>query len=288
MPNRTDPARSPSPGAARRLAVLIPVYDDQARLDRSLESLGNDGESFDVVVVDDGSAPPLEVPPDLPFRVELLRLERNRGITGALNAGLAHIVRAGHYAYVARLDAGDVSRPGRIAAQTAFLDAHPDHVVVGCSTEWVDLDRRLLFAFRPPTTDSELRRFQRYRVGLVHPAVMLRVAALEELGFYDERFCGAEEYELFLRLARRHKLANLPEVYVEVELNPGSLSAHRFRQGIVRLRVQAHHFDARDPHAWLGLARNLLLLLVSRGLVTAIKQRLARWRVSWRLSETEG
>ena len=268
-------APAPEPAGRVRVAVLIPVHNDWSRLARTLTALAFDGGSFDVVVVDDGSTPPLEIPPDLPFRVELLRLERNLGITGALNAGLAHIVRAGHYVYVARLDAGDVSRPGRIAAQVAFLDAHRDHAVVGCATAWVDLDRRLLFEFRPPTTDGELRRFQRYRVGLVHPAVMLRVTALGELGFYDERFSGAEEYELFLRLARRYKLANLPEVYVEVELSPWSLSARRFQHGVVRLRVQAHYFEPHSAHAWLGFARSILLLFATRGLVIKVKGWLA-------------
>ena len=263
---------------APRVAVLIPVHNDQPGLARTLATLAADGGSFDVVVVDDGSDPPLRGPEGLPFRLTVLRLAANLGITGALNAGLAHILQAGHYAYVARLDAGDVSRPGRMAAQTAFLDAHPDHAVVGGAVTFVDLDRRPLFVFRPPTDDQRLRRFQRYRIGFVHPAMMLRLAAVEEAGFYDERFTGAEDYDIVLRLARRWKLANLPQVCLDYEINPHALSARRFRQGIVRLRVQAHHFEARDPHAWFGFARNLLLLLVTRGLVLAAKQRLARWR----------
>lgn len=265
-----------APAARPRVAVLIPVHNDPAGLARSLAALAEDGSRFDVVVVDDGSTPPLGRPEDLPFAVDLLRLEPNRGITGALNAGLAHIAAAGRYDYVARLDAGDLGRPGRLAAQAAFLDAHPDHAVVGSWAEWIDLEGRPLFVFRPPTSDAGLRRFQRYRVGLVHPAVMFRLAALEQAGFYDPRFNGAEEYELFLRLARAHKLANVAEVYLQVETHPRSLSSHRFRQGIVRLRVQARHFAPRDPHAWLGIARNLLLLFVTRGLVLGAKRRLAR------------
>ena len=257
-----------------RVVVLIPAYKDQAGLERALESLRHDGARFDVVVVDDGSDPPLSLPQGLPFAAELLRLERNHGITGALNAGLEHVAAAG-YAYVARLDAGDMTLPGRMAAQMAFLDGHPDHAVVGSWTEFVDPDGRPLFVFRPPIDHRHLRRFQRYRVGFVHSAVMLRVAALEAVGRYDERYTGAEDYELFLRLARRYKLANLPKVYVKYEVNPVSLSRRRFRQGVVRLRVQARHFEASSGHAWLGLARNLLLLFATRGIVLALKQRLA-------------
>jgi glycosyltransferase involved in cell wall biosynthesis len=258
-------------GAVRpRLAVLIPAYKDQAGLERSLRSLSHDGADFDAVVVDDGSEPPIRMPDDLPFRVTLLRLAGNSGITGALNAGLEHIAKSG-YEYVARLDCGDLSLPGRMPAQMAFLDAHSDHAVVGCWIEFVDPDGQPLFTFRPPTDDGDLRRFQRYRVGFVHSAVMLRVAALEEVGHYDGRYGGAEDYDLFLRLARRYKLANVPRLYVKYEVNPRTLSRRRFRQGIVRLRVQARHFELKSAHAWLGFGRNLLLLFVTRGLVIRIK-----------------
>lgn len=145
----------PPKGRGRaRVAVLLPVYNDQHGLDRSLDSLRHDGAAFDVVVVDDGSEPPVRVPGDgrdLPFAVTLLRLPQNRGITGALNAGLACIEAAGH-AYVARLDAGDLSLPGRLAAQTAFLDRHPEHAVVGTQTEYVDPSGRLLFHSHRPLT----------------------------------------------------------------------------------------------------------------------------------------
>ncbi len=256
--------------ASVRLAVLIPVHNDQEALWCALRSLCADGAAFDVVVVDDGSVPPLRLPEHLPFHLRLLRLDANRGIAGALNAGLEHIVAAG-YEYVARLDAGDLSLPGRLAAQMAFLDQHPDHAMVGSSTEWVDPDGRSLFVFRPPTTDTGLRRFQRYRVGFVHAAVMLRVAALRALGGYDPGFSGAEDFELFLRLSRGYKLANLPEVYLRYVVSPTSLSARRFRHGIMRLHVLWRYFEPFSVHAYLGFARNVLLLLVTRGLVLRVK-----------------
>jgi glycosyltransferase involved in cell wall biosynthesis len=270
-------------GEQPRVAVLMPVHADQAGLERSLAALAADGGRFAVVVVDDGSTPPLRLPGGLPFPARLLRLEPNRGIVGALNAGLAEIAGRG-FAYVARLDASDLSLPGRIAAQAAFLDAHPDHAAVGCAATFVDLAGRPLFVFRPPTSDAGLRRFQRYRIGFIHPALMLRLAALAECGGYDEHFSGAEDYELVLRLGRRWKLANLAEAYVKVEVNPRSLSARRLRQGLVRLRVQARYFEPRDPHAWLGIARNMLLLSVTRGFVLGLKRWLERWGGGARLT----
>lgn len=280
MSSQSPPERRP------RLAVLIPVYNDQAGLERSLTALRADGADFDLVVVDDGSSLPVRLPDGLPFQVTLLRLARNQGIVGALNAGLEHIAAAGHYDYVARLDAGDRSLPGRMAAQMAFLDAHPEHAVVGCWTTHVDPAGRFLFDFQPPAAHRQVIRFLRYRTALVHTSIMLRRRALEATGFYRAAFAGAEDLELYLRLARRYKLANLEQTYAVREITPGSITSRRQRIVRCRLRVLAHHFDARSLHAYLGLLSNLVFLLLPRTGVLRLRQlagRVSRARTALRL-----
>jgi glycosyltransferase involved in cell wall biosynthesis len=261
-----------------RVVVLIPVYNDQHGLARSLHSLCGDGGLFDVVVVDDGSNPPLEVLAGLPFRTELLRLHGNQGIVGALNTGLEHIAAVGHYDYVARLDAGDLSLPGRIAAQTAFLDANPDHAVVGCWAKHVDSTGRFLFDFHPPARHAQVIRFLRYRAALVHTSIMLRLHALEECGFYRARFAGAEDVELYLRLARRYSLANLEQTFVVREITASSITSRREAVALSRLRALAHHFNAHSIDAYLGLGSNLALFFLPRAIVLRAREWLDRLR----------
>jgi len=263
-----------------RLAVLVPVFADQDGLARSLESLRDDGTRFEVVVVDDGSEPPLVVPEDLPFPVRMLRLPHNQGITAALNAGLEQIAAA-ECVYVARLDAGDLSLSGRFAAQMAFLDAHPDHAVVGSSVELVDEAGRSLYRFDPPLDHDHILRRLRYENPLAHPTVMLRVAALRDAGFYVEHYPGGEDYELWLRLARRWKLANLEQVYVRKELTPTSITGRRFKLALCRVRIQLDHFAPGSIHAYLGIGRSLVALLLGRGIVIRLRRLQSRWTVAW-------
>lgn len=263
--------------APPRIAVLIPVYNDPAGLERSLASLAA-SVPFEVIVVDDGSTPPV-VPPAAPFRVRVVRLARNQGIVGALNAGLDAIRAAGHYAYVARLDAGDRSHPGRLTAQLAFLDRHPDHAVVGTWAELVDPAGRRLFEFRPPVEHARLLHFLRYRAGLVHASVMIRLAALGAHGGYNPRFAGAEDVELWLRLGAHHRLANIGQVLHVREVAPRSITARRHRVLWQRLRVLLHHFDRRAPAAYLGVLTNAALLLAPRGAVLQLRRALDGW---WR------
>ena len=260
-----------------RLAVLIPVFNGQDALERSLASLCESEAPFDVFLIDDGSEPPAQVPQDLPFPVRLIRLPQNGGITRALNVGLRHILPL-DYQYVARLDAGDLTLPGRFRAQMAFLDADPDHAVVGTHATYVDGCGQPLFDFRPPAGHEALVRYMKRRNGLEHPCVMIRSRCLVDCGSYDERYGGAEDYELWRRLGRKYKLANLPQVFLYKEIRASQITARRFRSA-TRLRVQLRYFEPRALDTYLGVLRTLVALATSRRWVIWAKRMTDRRRL---------
>jgi len=255
---------------------LIPVYSDPEGLGASLATLPAE-VPLDVVVVDDGSDPPLPLPlVSAPHRVHLLRLPQNQGIARALNYGLEWILSQG-YPYLARLDAGDTALPGRFAGQLAFLKTHPNHALVGGQAEFVDGGGRRLYRERLPQSYAELRRAMHLRNCFIHPAVMIRTSVLRELGPYRTDFPAAEDYELFFRVVRRHPSANLPSVVVRVRHNPRGISARYRRQQLFsRLRVQLAYFDPGLPESYLGLLQTLGLMLVPAPAVWALKRRWGR------------
>jgi glycosyltransferase involved in cell wall biosynthesis len=254
-----------------RLAVLIPVLNDQEGLERSLDSLAREEFNFDVFVVDDGSDPPISIPADLPYRVQLVQQTPNQGITSALNRGLAAIAEVG-YEYVARLDAGDLSLPGRFAAQISFLETHPEHALVGAATQYVDSHGNFLFDYRPPTEHKSIMRFLRYRAAIVHPSIMVRTSALVACGLYRDKFARGEDYDLFMRLGQIYRLANLDATYVVMVITPDSLSSKRQQIIISRLQLLAWYFDFWSIHSYLGMAANVLGFLLPRPLVLRFRQ----------------
>lgn len=261
-----------------RLAVLIPVYNDQEGLELSLASL-DESLPLDIVVVDDGSDPPIQ-PLKLPgqHRLFLLRLEENRGIEHALNHGLRWIMER-EYVYVARLDAGDISYPDRFLKQKKFLDENPDYALVGGQVRFVDGSGRELFRERFPTEPDEIGRIMHARSCFIHPAVMMRVAALKEVGMYSDQYPAAEDYELFFRLTKRFKVANLPDVVLDYRVDPKGISlSKRRRQILSRIRVMLKYFDPARKEAWLGLLKSVVLLGVPVVFVQMLKRRLERWR----------
>ena len=256
-----------------KLGVLIPAYRAQHALPRTLASLASDSVPFDIVVVDDGSQPPLAAPDMVgAHRVVLLRVVQNNGIAAALNYGLQWM-RARGYEVVARLDAGDLNTATRLAMQTAFLARHPDVALVGSWTQHVDEQMRPLYITRYPADHASILERFHVRSPFSHPTCMFRMAAVDEVGGYDERCELGEDYDLFWRIASRHRCANVPEVLVTRVETPASLThRRRWPMALRRIDLQWRHFEWRQAGCWLGLLRSVLLLLVPKAPVGALKR----------------
>lgn len=199
------------------VSVLLPFYNAERWLAEATDSILADGlADLELLLLDDGSAdggPAIaEAITRRDPRARLLRGGR-RGLVATLNAGIAE-ARAPH---IARMDADDVSLPGRLSAQAAFLEAHPRVAAVDGRVTIFRDDGPLLggmAAFQRWLDSLEDHASIRANLfvdsPLVHPATMIRAQALRAAGGYREGV--AEDYDLWLRLAAAgHHLHKLPQ-----------------------------------------------------------------------------
>lgn len=262
-------------GALDDVAVLMPVYNCQDDAWRSLASI-REAAPLRVLIVDDGSHPPFVAPcaPDL--FIEVLRLSRNQGIEAALAAGVERLAAQG-IRFIARLDGGDLLRAGRLGRQRQAFEAKPRLGALGCWAQAVSRDGQPLFAMRPPSGAAQIRRQRFWRSCFIHPAMMLRTEAVLQAGNYRARYPAAEDLDLFLRIMRRWDCANLSEIGLDYEVNPGGISgSRRRRQVISTLRLQCAYFEAGNPLYWGGLVKNLLHLVTPYALLFRLKRALRR------------
>lgn len=261
------------------VAVLMPAYNGQADVERTLASFVESAR-VRVLIVDDGSTPPI-VAPTLPnLDIEILRMPQNGGIERALQAGIEALAARG-YRYAARIDAGDLAAPGRLGKQRAYLEAHPNVAGLGMWTQVVSRQGAPLFVLRTPVEPEAVRRLRFFRTSLVHPAMMLRVDAVRAVGNYRVAYRAAEDLDLFLRLMERYDCANLPELGLYYELNEGGISATKRRRQIVStLKLQWRYFNAANVYDWLGLAKNLLHLVTPYSALQTMKRALFATRAA--------
>ncbi|MFL9865283.1 glycosyltransferase [Paraburkholderia fungorum] len=244
-------------GSLDDVAVLMPAYNGQADVDLTLASF-SESARVHVLIVDDGSTPPI-VAPALPnMQIDVLRMPQNGGIERALQTGVDALAQRG-FRYAARIDAGDRSVPQRLARQRVFMESHPQVAGLGMWTQVVTREGKPLFMLTPPAEPAQIRRLRFFRSCLAHPSMMLRIDAVRAVGNYRAAYPSAEDLDLFVRLMARYDCANLPELGLYYELNEGGISAtKRRRQVSSTLRLQLRYFNVTNPYDWLGLAKNLL------------------------------
>ncbi|GJD46955.1 hypothetical protein AFCDBAGC_4840 [Methylobacterium cerastii] len=245
-----------------RTAFLMPLYNpDPKALRRTLESLRAQTVSADIVVVDDGSHPPVEGLCG-GTDVTVIRLDRNEGIVGALNRGLVHIVEK-KYDYIARMDCGDTCLPERIAAQQAFMDRELDVDLLGALATIVDEDNRYLFTEGTPGDAEAVQQKLWDNAAFKHPTFFLRARSLAQLGLYSRHYPHAEDYEFARRYAKYGVIACLDTVLIVYEKTTSGLSIrNRGAQLRSRLRAQLRYLDWRRMAAFLGVCRTLATMVM--------------------------
>jgi glycosyltransferase involved in cell wall biosynthesis len=260
-----------------RMAVVIPVFQAQADFDRTMATLVRSTMPCDILVIDDGSEPPLDTHG---AGVTLIRLTRNQGIVAALNAGLKVAIERG-YEFIARIDAGDLAHEKRFAHQLAYLEAHRECMMVGCDVNVIAANGESDFTIAPPRQPGALAKAIKERVWLLHSTVMFRASVFQEVGLYTDEFDAAEDYDLFMRIAAKFPIGVVPETLVICPRTANGISTVKARtQLISRLRIQARHFDRTSPSAYLGVLRTLAALMLSQRLKMWMKSRFVYRRIS--------
>lgn len=233
------------------VTVLMSVFNGAGIVSETLESIRTQTlDDWELIAVDDGSsdgtAKVLAGFATRDRRVVVVRQE-NQGLTRALNHGLA----SAQGAYVARIDAGDVAHPERLARQKAHLDRVETDVAVGCHLLFVTPEGWPVQVYAPALTHAEIDggHIAGCPGQIGHPALMARRSALMAVGAYCEDFRVAQDYDLLLRLGEVGGLANIPEVLTRCRLDLEGISSLR-RHEQVELVARA----LRRARARRGLA----------------------------------
>ncbi|HEY8748520.1 MAG TPA: glycosyltransferase [Tepidisphaeraceae bacterium] len=196
------------------LSVVMAVRNVQRYVALAIESvLSQTFKDFEFLVIDDGSTDNTSsILADYARRDSRIRIIQgpSGGLSAALNLGIAQ-ARA---PLIARMDGDDICLPTRFEKQIAFLQSHPEHVLVGSRCVLIDPDGRPIHE-KPNTPlgheqiDAMLLKME---WPIVHPAVMMRADAFAKAGAYLEKYKTVEDHDVFLKLAEIGKLANLDEV----------------------------------------------------------------------------
>ncbi len=242
------------------ISVVIPVYNAAKYLPRTVASVqAQTRADWEIVLVDDGSKDSsAEVAAALcagDARISLRR-QTNAGAAAARNHGLRESNPS--FPFALCLDSDDLLVPDALQTLLTLLEAHPDAPAACGFLRDIDGDEALLpdGSRLEPLTDRrgvEGRRLVRrapespvvfgdlcYRNHIITPGqVLIRKAALNAVGAFDESLVYVEDYDLWWRLTMQAgPIPVTPQVVLLYRHHAASISGNRaaVRRGVEAFR----------------------------------------------------
>ncbi len=194
------------------VSVIIPTYNRASLVVEALESVfAQTYKEHEVIVVDDGSTDNTrEILEPYLHRIQYTWQE-NQGISAARNRGIL----LSHGRYIAFLDSDDRWLPSKLEKQVDYMNTHPKVGLVCCHVWRYEIGKETRRERRP---HGFPRDFNELLTGPNHiptSTVLVRRECLETVGMFDETLPPLEDWDLWLRIARRSAIHILEEVLSE-------------------------------------------------------------------------
>jgi glycosyltransferase involved in cell wall biosynthesis len=218
------------------VSVIIPTYNSASFIGFAIQSVLNQSyNNIEIIVVDDGSTDDTQHIL-LPFQGNIISIvTENKGPAHARNVGM----KTASGKYIAFLDADDMYLVHKIELQVTFMEKYPDigMVTSNCSS-LVDgniaeafhlrtyhgfFDKmglsyedvypvRFTFDFREetiPCYSGNVFKFMLQEPILMSNTAFFRRDILQEIGYQNEGYPNAQEYEFMVRICKRFPVAFL-------------------------------------------------------------------------------
>ena len=198
-------------------------------------------KNLEIVVIDDGSTDDTEsVARSFGDRVWYFKQE-NQGAGAARNAG----IKSSRGEYIAFLDADDLWCAEKLDEQVPLLERDPDLGLV--YSDWAVVSRDTVveesYLRKVPPASGYVFDELVQRGFILTSGVVVRRACLDDVGDFDNSLSIAQDYDLWLRICYRWKVALVEKPLVTKRSWDGSLSSNLEKTAIERITLLEKTLD---------------------------------------------
>ena len=196
-----------------KVSVIIPTYNRAELLPRAINSvLDQSYYDYEIVIIDDCSADNTGdvIAKFTDQRIRLIRHERNKGQSAAINTGIANA----RGEYIAFLDDDDEWLPNKLEGQMAVFQSSPPEValVYGWMDRIEDSTGRLIPSYRNTFKGDIFEHSLALNIPGPTIVVLVRASVAREVDGYDKRLTRYNDADFICRVTQRYEVAVLPEV----------------------------------------------------------------------------
>lgn len=206
------------------VSVIMPVYNAGGFLVESIESILNQTyRPIELIVVDDASTDNSwaiinRFKKRYPKRITALRLTKQMNKGGDACANEAFKLAKGMF--IARMDADDISHPDRLTKQVAFLQDHPEVLLVGSQARVINQKGTVIGHKRVPQNHKQIYEGYFAYNPIIHPTMMVRRSLLpKHKKLYTIRYSANNDLNTFFELLKLGRFANIPEELLDYRMH---------------------------------------------------------------------
>ena len=197
------------------VSIVTPSFNQGSFIARTINSvLTQDYPAIEYLVLDGASQDEtVEVLRSYGERLRWIS-EPDSGQSAAINKGWQMV--SGEI--LAWLNSDDLLRPGAIAAVAATFQQHPETMLVYGDGDYIDENGKLIgsYATQPYDYATLLKSATNF---IPQPAMFIRRAALEQVGWLDEKLHYVMDYALCLKIGARWPVQYIPQPLAALRLH---------------------------------------------------------------------
>ena len=204
------------------VTVFTPNYNNSKYISETIESVINqDYPNFEYLIIDDSSSDQswkiIQKYAKKDNRIKIIRNERNLGIVKTRNKGFKN--RSPKSKYFAIIDSDDISLLNRLRIQVEFLEKNQDYGLVGSNIFIID-EESVIIGYRDyPSNDNEIRKKIMRFNPFAQSSILIRTKAINQAGFYDEKWHVCQDYDYWLRIGINWNLANIDKPLIKYRIS---------------------------------------------------------------------
>lgn len=214
-----------------KISVIMSVYKEPIEwMKEAIDSILNQTfQDFEFIIVNDKpdrkeNFEVLNQYRQIDSRIKVITNEQNIGLTKSLNKALT--IAKGEF--IARMDADDVSLPGRFENQILYLMANKKVDVVGGQSYVINKMGTIVSCTKMSINNYIIKLKQKFSLNdMVHSCIFARRKVFDISNGYDDYFKTAQDFELWVRLRHQCVYANLNIPILKYRYNEQSVSRQK-------------------------------------------------------------
>jgi glycosyltransferase involved in cell wall biosynthesis len=244
-----------------KVSIIIPTYNREEYIVDAIESLlSQTFRDFEIIVIDDGSTDNTkQVLSKYGDKIRYIyQVNSERAV--ARNKG----IEASKGEYIAFLDSDDLCMSNRLVEQVNVLDSKPDVGLVYANAIYVDYAKNIVidktaYIQRP---SGFIFRYIVLAKDIFSPSqVLVRRSCFNKVGYFDHSTIPAEDWDMWLRIAKVYKVEHIPRPLVKYRLHSRESIGRQAESTLkAKLKVSQKHLSRELIPVLLDNSKELYLI----------------------------